>query len=99
MKDKELFLYSKLITLRNLLKEIQQLSWDITQLDKKFPLQRAKEIEAYESLISVYLQFSDRIEKIATKFEKVACDGGVIENIKMKNNKQNENKNISDETL
>jgi conjugal transfer/entry exclusion protein len=99
MKDKELLLYSKLITLRNLLKEVQQLSWDITQLDKKFPIARAEQMDTYESLISVYLNFSDRIESIASEFRETVYDNGVIENIKMKKLNQNENKNISDEIL
>ncbi len=99
MRDKDLLLYSKVITLRNLLKEIQQLSWDITQLDKKFPIEKAEQTDAYESLISVYLNFSDRIESIASEFKETICDNGVIEDIKMKKLNQNENENISDKIL
>jgi hypothetical protein len=92
MKEQELLLYSRLITLRNLLKEVQQLSWDITQLDKKYPPEMAKETEAYESLISVYLNFNDRIQGIAHEFHEAVIDDEIIEEIKMKSIKQNENK-------
>ena len=69
MKDNSLEKYSKLITLRNLLKEVQQLSWNITQLDKKFPMEKAEDI-GYEKLISAYTKFKDDITNISIKFEK-----------------------------
>jgi hypothetical protein len=85
----DLSMYLKLQTLRNLLKDTQQISWDITQLDKKFPIDRAEEI-GYEELLKAYLDFNDRIQCLAHEFREEVLDDPVIDQIKMKNKLKNE---------
>lgn len=85
--------YSKLVSIRNLLKEVQQISWDITQLDKKFPIEDAEEI-GYQDLLYAYLAFNERIQKIASSFEGELDNDPVVEKIiKMKKNNNHEDKN------
>jgi len=69
MKDNSIEKYSKLVALRNLLKEVQQLSWNITQLDKKFPMEKAEDI-GYDKLILAYTGFNDNISNISERFER-----------------------------
>lgn len=69
MRDRELSQYSRLIALRNILKEVQQLSWNITQLDKKFPIENAEDF-GYDELINTYLEFGDSILSIADNFKE-----------------------------
>ena len=79
MKDNSLEKYSKLIALRNLLKEVQQLSWNITQLDKKFPMEKAEDI-GYDKLILAYIKFEEDILNISEKFEAEVFDDRFLEN-------------------
>jgi hypothetical protein len=53
---------------RNLLKEVQQLSWNIAQLEKKYPIAEAEEI-GYENLIEVYKEYFTKINRIQEDFE------------------------------
>jgi len=56
--------YKYLEKLRDVLREIQKLSWRITQFDKKFPLETADEKD-YENLLKAYLEFGEEIDDIA----------------------------------
>ena len=61
--------YSKLTILHNILKKVQQVSWNITKLEEKYPFKKAEEI-GYDNLIDAYLEFYDEVQHIATLFDK-----------------------------
>lgn len=56
--------YKFLEKLRNVLRDIQKLSWRITQFDKKFPLENAED-KNYGELLNAYLEFGLEIEDLA----------------------------------
>ena len=72
--------YRKLTQLRNLLKDIQQLSWNITQFDKKFPLASASE-ETYPELVKSYVAFGQEVDSIAHYFREETIDDKTIDEI------------------
>ena len=61
--------YSQLVKLRDLLKDVQQLSWNINNVEKKYPLDSLLESD-YESLLKVYIEFEGEIEGIARFFRE-----------------------------
>jgi len=56
--------YKFLEKLRDILRNVQKLSWRITQFDKKFPLE-ATDKKDYKNLLNAYLEFGKEIENIA----------------------------------
>ena len=78
MKENDLRKYTKLVSLRNILKEIQQLSWNITQLDKKYPIEKAESI-GYDELIEAYMSFREPIISISEKFENEIFEDRFLE--------------------
>ena len=50
----EIQLFDEILTLRNKLKAIQQLSWELSQLDRRYPLEQISS-DQYESLRKAYL--------------------------------------------
>jgi len=61
--------YSQLVKLRDLLKDIQQLSWNINNVEKKYPLDSSFG-EDYKDLLKVYVQFGQEIDSIAHFFRE-----------------------------
>ena len=61
-------MYTKASELRNVLKQIQQLSWNITQFDKKFPIENLTASEL-EQVIKSYFGFGDELDLIISKFK------------------------------
>ncbi|KKR00146.1 MAG: hypothetical protein UT24_C0016G0035 [Candidatus Woesebacteria bacterium GW2011_GWB1_39_12] len=56
--------YKYLEKLRNVLRDIQKLSWRITQFDKKFSLENTDK-QHYEELLDAYLEFGLEIDDLA----------------------------------
>jgi len=56
--------YKYLEKLRNVLRDVQKLSWRITQFDKKFSLEDIDEYN-YEKLLNAYLEFGEEIDSLA----------------------------------
>ena len=79
--DNPISIYRKLVKIRDLLKDIQQLSWNITQLDKKFPLDKLKEKD-YPALLRAYLEFGYEINSLAHLFREETDDEIIDELIK-----------------
>lgn len=62
--------YRELTQIRNILKLIQQLSWDITQFDRRFPFEEVQP-DAYPELKKSYLEFGGRCTDISARFKKI----------------------------
>jgi len=56
--------YKFLEKLRSVLRDVQKLSYRITQFDKKFSLENA-EVKDYDSLLNAYLDFGLEIDDLA----------------------------------
>lgn len=54
-------LYSKILSVRTKLKRLQQVSWNINQLEKKYQLDDLEDDEM-EYLLSAYLSYIDELE-------------------------------------
>ena len=78
--ENSISVYRKLVKIRDLLKDIQQLSWNITQLDKKFPLDKTKEKD-YPELLRVYLEFGNELNTIAHFFREETVNDEIIEGL------------------
>lgn len=89
--DNNLEKYSKLVKIRDILKGVQRLSWNITQLEKKFPIDKAEEI-GYDELTKAYLDFDSEVQWIAHLLREELCDDEIKTKTKIKT-KSNANKN------
>ena len=72
--------YGAIIKLRDQLKRVQQLSWNITQFEKKFPFDQISS-EQYEDLFKAYLEFAMDmfvINKVFGSILKDAQKKGVV---------------------
>lgn len=66
MKDKKnsaISKYKEIQRKKNILKQIQQLSWNITQFDRKFPFESISEAQ-YSDYIIMYENFIADLRKI-----------------------------------
>lgn len=54
--------FQKLLRLRTIFKQVSQLSWNITQLEKRYPLESLSEKEA-ENLIVAYQQYVQQLSR------------------------------------
>ena len=79
----EIDYYDRVIKIRNILKEVKQLSWDINKLENEFGEDDIKKI-GYEKFIKVYLQFYDRIEEVARDFKNLVEKDEVVKRLKNK---------------
>lgn len=61
--------YKYLEKLRNVLRDVQKLSWRITQFDKKFSLENIDE-KHYQELLNAYLEFGMEIDDLAMYIRK-----------------------------
>lgn len=72
--------YGAIIKLRDQLKRVQQLSWNITQFEKKFPFDQISQ-EQYDELFRAYLEFAMDmfvINKVFGNILKEAQKKGVV---------------------
>lgn len=67
MKNKMAY-YTKLSNIRNWLRQVQQISWNVNQFDKKFPLEKVDESE-YDNLLEAYQGFMAEVIRIAQNLE------------------------------
>lgn len=77
----EIDYYDRVIKIRNILKEVKQLSWDINQLENEFGEDDIKKI-GYEKFIKVYLQFYDRIEEVGKDFKNLVEKDEVVKSLR-----------------
>ena len=77
----EIDYYDRVIKIRNILKEVKQLSWDINQLENEFGEDDIKKM-GYEKFIKVYLQFYDRIEEVAKDFKSLVEKDEVVKSLR-----------------
>jgi len=67
MKKAQIASYRELIKLKNILKRIQQLSWNVTQFNKRFPLENANS-SSYSELKKAFLEFGEEVKDISQDF-------------------------------
>lgn len=79
-KKNEIKTYNNLVKERSLLKQIQQLSWNISQIEKRYPFEEIGE-EDYAILMETYSYFREDLYRIAKLFKDL---------------EENENKNNKD---
>ena len=61
--------YTQLVRLRDLLKDVQQLSWNINNIEKRFPLEGVA-TKDYKDLLNVYIKLGGEIAGIAHLFSE-----------------------------
>ena len=77
--------YQSLVKLRDILKAVQQLSWNITQFERKFPLDGATEND-YPELLTAYIELGQEIDGLAHLFREETVDDPIISQLnEMKN--------------
>lgn len=54
--------FQKLLRLRTIFKQVSQLSWNVTQLEKRYPLDSLTDQEAND-LITAYQEYSELLKK------------------------------------
>ena len=55
--------YRKIVEIRTILKQVQQLSWDITNVEKRYPLDKVSEIEL-EDVLGLYQDLKQRLLEV-----------------------------------
>lgn len=83
--DEPILRYNKLSRLRNLIKATQQISWDMTQFEKRFSFVDIKE-DQFQDYLATYISFGRKIQEIADNFEKESDDDIVKEMLNEKKN-------------
>lgn len=68
-KMSEMERYSELVEIRDLLKYVQQLSWNINNAEKKFPLESLLDSD-YDELLKIYIKFGEEVNGIAHEFRE-----------------------------
>ena len=91
-KNEGIDIYLKVTKMRDILKSVQQLSWDITQFEKRFPLMEADSAE-FLDLLSAYVKFGSTLNKISEEYNQEIKKDELISKMKAK---LNENKNNPD---
>lgn len=79
-KVEEIDLYQRLESMRNILKNIKQLSWDINQLERNYPETEIKDI-GYEKFIKIFLRYNDRLQEIAKEFSDFVENDEIIKKL------------------
>lgn len=63
-------IYNEIVRLRNIMKVVQQLSWDVTTMDKRYPLDKLSEDELPD-VLEAFQGFYDRF--LRTYRDAVEC--------------------------
>ena len=66
---KEIQLYSKLLKIRNTIKRLQQISWTVSQLEKKYSIDTLLD-EEKKDLVGAYLSYIPEIKMILDELQK-----------------------------
>jgi len=66
--------FQELLKLRSLFKSVSQLSWNIAQIEKRYPIDSLSEQEV-KQLLSAYENFSGELKKIDDELEKELENG------------------------
>jgi hypothetical protein len=74
--DNELELYAQLILYRIVLKQIQQLSWNINQLEQKYPSEKIRP-QDYETMANLYKQLCLQVYQVVDSYEKMRETGSL----------------------
>lgn len=81
--------FSSASEIRNAIKQVQQLSWTVTQFEKKFPFHTEMPAEELEDFINAYLAFGEELQSIFKDYERVIEQNPLLsEMLKTKRNEQ-----------
>lgn len=69
MIDDRLTLYRKVLRIRTSFKTISQISWNLAQLEKSFPINNA-DVETLEQLLNAYTEHFSMLEETMKKLEE-----------------------------
>ena len=77
-------IFNKAVELRDLMKEVNQLSWNINQFDKRFPLESAVTDDELLELIFNYERLLGITDGIAHLYREATIEDEVVNESKMK---------------
>jgi len=66
--------FRRLLKLRTIFKQINQLSWNITSLEKRYPFKTINDVEV-ESLLESYLEYAREVKKLNDKLKEEVNEG------------------------
>lgn len=92
MRPNKMSLFAKASELRSEIKQMQQLSWTVTQFEKQFPFEQIVN-EDLEDLTSHYLKFCLEIIELGKKLDEKISKDEYLDMLK------NENTNNTDTVL
>ena len=73
--------FQKLLKLRSAFKAVSQLSWSVTQFEKRFPLEVSSDKEI-EQLLGAYIEFAKNLKAISDELEEEIDEGKLHKNTK-----------------
>lgn len=73
-KVNEVDRFKKLLKLRTIFKQINQLSWNITALEKRYPLETITNTEI-DGLLNSYVEYADDVKKLNDELEGELNEG------------------------
>ncbi len=76
MKTNEIELYNRIVVFYDILKDVQQLSWKISQLNKRYPLESSTK-EQYIPLLKSYIGLCEQVDSIAHVCREELNDEGI----------------------
>lgn len=97
MNKNSIIQFSSASEIRNAMKQVQQLSWTITQFEKKYPFDSGISTEELEDFINAYLAFGEELRSIYQDYERVIEQNPLLSKmLKMKRNEQRTTKSRMD---
>lgn len=63
-------IYKEIIQLRQVFKAVSQLSWEVNQLDKRYPIEKVQE-DQLEGLRAIYLTVADKFNQLHTELYEI----------------------------
>lgn len=71
MKESPINLFYTASEIRNAIKQIQQLSWTVTQFERKFPFTENLEVDDLKDFINAYIGFGEELTNVYNWYRKV----------------------------
>lgn len=68
-KDADLLKFNRLLKLRTILKGVAQISWNISQLEKRYPVESLTNDEV-DALLTAYGEFAEKIRQLADELKE-----------------------------
>lgn len=78
---------------RNAIKQIQQLSWTVTQFERKFPFTENLDVKDLEDFINAYIGFGEELTNIYNWYRKVINENPIAHDTLLNKTKANDKRN------